>query len=130
MSWLLSVPATYRWAATLVFIGFIAALSIGPGISRPGDSLFAWLVVNTATPVQKVMHVAVYALLMFLWVWTLESIDSRMTRIALALSLTIGLGIVLEWYQTTVPGRFGTIFDVLLNGIGALIGLLAAVLLL
>jgi VanZ family protein len=37
---------------------------------------------------------------------------------------------MLEWHQTRVPGRFGTVADVLLNLIGAIIGLIAAMFLL
>ena len=40
-----------------------------------------------------------------------------------------GLGVALEWYQTQVPGRYGTIVDVLLNVAGTVIGLGLAVLL-
>jgi VanZ family protein len=62
--------------------------------------------------------------------WTLASIESRLLRIALTIIATIGLGAILEWQQTRVPGRFGTVFDVALNAIGALIGLALALLLL
>ena len=74
---ILSIAPAYRLAITLVFVGVVVALSIAPGIARPGDSMFSWLVVNTATPIQKAMHVAVYALLAVLWMWTLESVESR-----------------------------------------------------
>ena len=47
-------------------------------------------------------------------------------RIALALLLSVGLGVALEWYQTQVPGRFGTITDMLLNAVGAIVGIFLA----
>ena len=127
---ILSIAPAYRLAITLVFVGVIVALSIAPGIERPGDSMFSWLVVNTAKPIQKAMHVAVYALLAVLWMWTLESVESRPARLALTLVACVGLGAMLEWHQTRVPGRFGTVADVVLNTIGAVLGLLAALLLL
>jgi hypothetical protein len=40
------------------------------------------------------------------------------------------LGVVLEWYQTTVPGRYGTITDILLNTVGIVAGLVIALFLL
>ena len=92
--------------------------------------MFAWLVVSTPTLVQKIMHIAAYAALAFLWVWTLEHIEQQPVRLAMAFALTLALGIALEWFQTMVPGRFGTLFDVLLNSIGAIGGLIAAALLL
>lgn len=130
MQYLLSVPPVYRWAATLVFAGIVVALSIAPGIGRPDDTLFSWLVVNTSTPIQKALHVTSYAALAVLWMWTLEPIESRVARITLTLVATVGLGAALEWQQTRVPGRFGTVSDVLLNALGAILGLLVALLLL
>jgi VanZ family protein len=70
-----------------------------------------------------------YGLLAFLWVWTLASIESTRLRLGISLLLTLGLGFALEWYQTRVPGRFGTLVDALLNAVGALIGVVVAVLL-
>lgn len=130
MDWLLSVPAAYRWASTLVFVALIVALSISPGVERPGDNMFVWLVVHTPATLQKIMHVGVYAVLAVLWMWTLESVESRTLRLALSLAATVGLGALLEWHQTRVPGRYGTIMDVLLNVAGAVLGTLAALLLL
>lgn len=124
--WLLSVPPNFRWAITIVFVGIVAALSIAPGVNRSGFSVFTWLVVNTARPVQKTMHVAVYAVLGFLWIWTLHGMESVPGRYAVALILSIGLGSALEWYQTKVPGRYGTLSDVLLNTLGIFAGLVAA----
>lgn len=129
MDWLSIVPVFYRWVFTLLFAGIIVALSITPGIDRPGDSFLSWLVVNTAKPIQKAMHFGVYAILALLWMWALESIDSRVSRIALAFVATAGLGAVLEWHQTRIPGRFGTVADVLLNALGAVAGLIVAALL-
>ncbi len=130
MDWLLSAPPAFRWTVTLAFVAVITLLSIAPGIERPDDSLFGWLVLNTAKPLQKVLHVGVYAFLAMLWMWTLEPVESRWQRVALSLIGTVGLGAVLEWYQTQVPGRYGTLTDILLNLIGAALGILAALLLL
>ncbi len=126
----LSLPTTYRWLVTLLFVSIVVVLSVTPGRYQPGDSVFLWLVANTPTLLQKIMHIAVYAMLALLFMWSLETIDSRITRIVLTLVLTFSLGIVLEWYQTMVPGRFGTLVDVLLNIFGAILGLVAALLLL
>ncbi len=127
---LLSVSTPIRWGITLCFAAIVVALSVSPGIERTGDNVFVWIVVNAPQPLQKLMHVAVYSALALLWMWTLESIESRSLRIALVILATVGFGIVLEWYQTQVPGRFGTIIDVLLNVVGTLIGLIAAVMIL
>lgn len=130
MNFLLSAPPVYRWAITLVFVGIVVALSIVPDIGKSDDTVFSWLVVNTATPIQKAMHITSYAILAVLWMWTLASVESRFVRIALVLVLTVGLGALLEWQQTRVPGRFGSVTDVLLNTLGAVAGLIVAILLL
>lgn len=117
-----------RWALTLAFAGVVVVLSITPGVERHGDSVFGWLVLNTAKPLQKALHVVIYAMLALLWMWTLESVQSRWLRVVLTLAACVGMGAVLEWHQTRVPGRFGTITDVLLNLAGAILGLLAALL--
>jgi glycopeptide antibiotics resistance protein len=57
-------------------------------------------------------------------------ITSTPVRLAISFVLSLCLGVALEWYQTTVPGRFGTITDVILNTIGTISGLILAVLLL
>jgi len=126
----LSLPIIYRWLVTLVFVGIVIFLSVTPGRFQTGDSVFVWLIANTPTLLQKLMHVAVYATLALLFMWALETVDSQMSRIVLTLGLTVSLGVVLEWYQTMVPGRFGTIVDVLLNALGAVTGLLVALLIL
>ena len=126
----LSLPVPYRWLVTLAFVALVVVLSVTPGRAQPGDSIFAWLIVNTPTTVQKILHIGVYAALAMLWMWTFDALESNRLRIILALTLTIGLGSMLEWYQTMVPGRFGTLTDALLNIGGAVVGLLLAIALL
>ena len=121
------IPLLYRCLLTLAFIAMIVALSILPGRAGPGDSVFSWLVLNTAPPIQKTMHVAIYAALVVLWMWTLEAVGSRALRALLSVVLAIGLGALLEWCQLYVAGRFGTLTDVLLNSAGAVIGLVLAI---
>ena len=125
-TWQRSVPTLYRWITTLAFVGIVVALSVAPGIEQPDDTIFSWIVANTATPIQKAMHVTVYAVLAALCIWILESVNSRSVRGAVAMVTTVGLGVFLEWYQTSVPGRYGTLLDVLLNFAGSLLGLIAA----
>ena len=125
-----AVPVGVRWLVTAVLVVVIVALSVTPDQNRPGDSVFHWLVTNTSASVQKMLHVVVYALLAALLVWALDDIDSRRMRLLFAFVAAVGLGAALEWYQLRVPGRFGNIGDALLNAAGAVLGLIAATLLL
>ena len=99
--WLLSVPPAYRWAASLALVALVVALSIAPGIERPGDSVFVWLAANTVTPLQKTMHVAVYAVLAAAWVWTLQSVESRQLRFVLAFVISVSLGVSTKSFLPT-----------------------------
>ena len=127
---MITIPVAGRFLITLAVVVIIVILSVTPGTSRPGDGLFVWLVATTPTAIQKLMHFAAYGCLAFLWCWTLSFLESRPSRLLLALVLTVSIGAALEWYQTMVPGRFGTVVDAILNTIGAIAGLLAAILLL
>lgn len=130
MSTQLSVSFGYRLALTLALTGLIVGLSVTPGVSQPDDSLFSWLYAGTPSTAQKILHVIIYGILAFLWMWTLSGIESTWARSIVALTLTLGLGVALEWYQTRVPGRFGTLIDVVLDAIGTIIGVLVAILVL
>jgi hypothetical protein len=115
-----------RWVFTLTLVLALVVLSTVPGQARTGDSTFVRLVATTPTILQKLMHLLAYAGLGWLWVWTLEGVAPRWLRFVIAFILCVGLGAALEWCQTYVPGRFGTLIDVLLNTAGTIAGLLLA----
>ena len=119
-----------RWLLTILLSIAIVLLSITPVRSRPGDTVFHWIVENTAPPVQKISHVVVYALLAMMVMWALENVGPRVGRAFLTLLLVVSLGAALEWYQLQVPGRFGSLADIGLNVVGAILGIAAAWLLL
>ena len=107
-------------------MALLALVSLIPGRPQPGDSAFIWLIAETPTLLQKVLHVCLYGVLALLLVWTLDRIQPRTYRFLIALIIAVAFGAVMEWCQTKVPGRFGTVYDVALNTIGAALGLLAA----
>ena len=111
-------------------MALVMLASLIPGHHKPGDSVFIWMVANTPTLIQKILHVCLYGVLALLLVWTLDGIQSRTYRFLIALIIAVAFGAVMEWCQTKVPGRFGTVYDVALNAAGAALGLLAAVFLL
>ena len=112
---------------TLLASAFVVFLSTIPGHTRYEDSNFVWLVAATPVGLQKSLHVLVYAALSILWIWALEKLDPRWLRLATALLLATAFGAALEWAQTMVPGRYGTLSDVILNAFGAILGLALAV---
>ncbi len=117
---------TTRITLTLCFMALLTLVSLIPGHPKPGDSAFIWLVAVTPTLIQKVLHFCLYGVLALLLVWTLDNIQPRTYRFLIALFIAVSFGAVMEWCQTKVPGRFGTVYDVALNAAGAALGLLAA----
>ena len=111
-------------------MALLMLVSLIPGHSRSGYSGFFWLIANTPTLIQKALHVCFYGALTLLLAWTLEDIQPETSRLLIALLIAVAFGTVMEWCQTKVPGRFGTVYDVALNAVGAALGLLAAVILL
>jgi VanZ family protein len=104
--------------------------SLTPGRPQPGDSAFNQLIAQTPTLLQKLLHICLYGVLVLLLAWTLDSIRSRTYRFLISWIIAVAFGAVMEWYQSKVPGRFGTVIDVALNAAGATFGLLVAVFLL
>jgi hypothetical protein len=125
-----NVSLTTRIVITLCFMALLMVASIIPGRAEPGDSVFVWLVAKTPTLLQKALHLCLYGVLSLLWVWTLDAIQSRSQRLVIAVTIAVCFGAAMEWYQTKVPGRFGTLLDVALNAGGALLGICAAIFLL
>ena len=123
---MISLSLTSRIILTLCFMALLGLASLTPGRPQPGDSSLVWLVANTPTFLQKLLHVCLYAVLVLLWVWTLNGIQSTTYRFVIAWIIAVAFGVVMEWYQLQVPGRFGTVVDVVLDATGASLGLLAA----
>ena len=101
----------------------IFLLSSIPDQDAANDTLnpLAWISPN----VQNFLHLPVYGGLAFLWFWALRHwVAESGCKYLLALILTLGYGLLDEWHQTFVPGRFGSLTDVGFDITGAVISLL------
>lgn len=116
----------FRSALTLTFLSLIVLLSVTPDQDQSSDSVFVWLVVSTATTLQKLLHILCYATLAYLCVWTLSFLQSPRARLITAVSVCSVVGTALELSQIYIPGRYATLADVLLNIVGALLGVFVA----
>jgi VanZ family protein len=112
---------------TLGFMALLALASLIPGHPKSGDPAIIRLVAKIPAQVQKILHVCLYGVLMLLLVWTLERIQIRNYRFLVSFVIAVSFGAVMEWCQTKVPGRFGTVHDIALNAAGAALGLLVAI---
>jgi VanZ family protein len=80
----------------------------------------AWISPN----VQNFLHLPLYGGLASLWFWGLRHwMAESGYKYVLVLILTLGYGFLDEWHQTFVPGRYGTLTDVVFDFLGAAIGL-------
>ena len=111
-------------------MALLALVSLMPGIYKPGDSTFIWLIAETPSLIQKTLHIILYGVLALLLVWTLNGLQSKVASIVIALIITVAFGALMEWGQTGVPGRFGSLYDIILNAAGATLGVLASIFLL
>ena len=75
--------------------------------------------------IQSLMHVPFYAVLSILWLQVLKmhQITGRKCLIMGFIS-AVGFGILIEFIQIAVPGRYPSFIDMGLNTVGALVGLL------
>ena len=107
----------------LLYMVGIFCLSSIPDQGAANNTLnpLAWISPN----VQNFLHIPVYGGLAALWFWVLRHwIAKSGYKYLLALILTLGFGLLDEWHQTFVPGRFGSMTDAGFNAIGAILGLL------
>jgi VanZ family protein len=111
----------------LGLMALIAFLSVIPGQSEKGDSVFVWAVAVTPPTLQKIAHVVLYAAVALLWMRVFEGGGLLAASLKAAL-ITIAFGAAMEWAQAGIPGRFGNVADILLNAVGTFLGILAAVL--
>ena len=74
---------------------------------------------------QNLLHIPLYGGLALSWAWSLETTSlKRQLIVPLALGLTVGWGILDELHQATVPGRYGSLTDMGLNILGAMLAML------
>lgn len=102
----------------LLPIGYMVGiwmLSSLPGGSAERLTGLEWLESPT---IQNVFHIPLFAGLAHLWAMNLRKLD-RSRPYAWAAVVTIGYGVIDEWHQAFVPGRYASMVDVGLDGAGA-----------
>jgi VanZ family protein len=111
-------PLLYYWLPLIVWMGAIFWLSSQP---HPFDVSESWL--ESLLGVSG--HVVGYAGLALLWWRTLvaRSLASTRWTLPLAFLLTLLYAASDEYHQTFVPGRDGTLADLLIDAVGAALGL-------
>ena len=108
----------------IVPLVYMVLILIGASVPADGDTephLLEFLLLPPT--LQNLLHIPVYGLLAFLWRWCLNAYMEARRATILAFLITVVFGVFQEWVQSMVPGRFGSVTDVVFNTIGAGLGL-------
>jgi VanZ family protein len=111
-------PPTVYLALPLVWMGLIYFFSAQPTLPQVPGALADLLL-------KKGAHMAVYTVLVLLWWRALTArwcFASPTVPIALAWLAALAYAASDEFHQTYVPGRNGTVVDVVIDGAGAALG--------
>jgi len=114
--------ALFRLVPTLGYMGAIYWLSSLPGDGDPAQDSLAGFIAWTPPALQNLLHMPLFGLLAWLWWRSLRGWVERSRELLLtAFLLTVCYGILDEWHQYYIPGRYASLTDMLLNAAGALI---------
>lgn len=105
---------------TLGYMAGIYWLSSIPGEAAPGGRLLPGIILWTPPAIQNLAHIPLFGVLAWLWYRTLGTgIKNHSILFSSAFLLATGFGILDEWHQLHVPGRYASLTDVALNTLGA-----------
>jgi VanZ family protein len=83
---------------------------------------FKFFTILTPT-VQNLLHIPVYGVLACLWLSSFDRVGAGMPKKLLySIIITMAYGFLDEFHQTFIPGRYGSILDILFNLIGITCG--------
>jgi VanZ family protein len=102
----------------IAYMAVIYALSSIPGKGELEG--LAKIALWVPPQIQNFLHIPLYAGLTLLWFWVLSLwIGHRQVIFAVAFLLTAAYGVVDEFHQLHVPGRYASLTDIALNMLGA-----------
>ena len=119
-----ATPSKLRVALPLLIMGVFYWLSSLPGTPLPDDpalyAVFYWV----PPSVQNALHVPAYVALAWAWCWALGAwLRVPVVAAIAACVIASAYGVVDEWHQSFVPGRYASLTDVTLDIAGAMIGI-------
>ena len=111
------------WYRLLAPLTYMAGLFVLSSVPEGESDTVAGLLLEWVTPQwQNLLHVPVYSGLALTWIWALSPRSlNRHSLLTIALLLTLLWGVLDEMHQATVPGRYASLTDLLLNLTGALL---------
>jgi hypothetical protein len=124
MRWWRVTPSRTHIVLPLILVAALFWASSLPGIPSPDDpalyGVFLWL----PPTLQNALHVPAYASLTLAWRWALRAWSRTAGTGALAACvIALACGVLDEWNQSFVPGRYASLTDIALNGAGVALGM-------
>jgi len=116
ISYLLSIRQSVRVFLVVVYVGFIAALSLLPPQDLPQVPMFRGE--------DKLIHFMMYFGFSILFCWTLK-VELNYSKLFFVILITVGWGILMEYMQLDMHvGRSFSWYDGMANSIGVGFGIL------
>lgn len=120
ISYILSIRQSVRVFLIVIYIGFIAALSLLPPQDLPQIPMFRGA--------DKLIHCGMYFIFSVLSCWTLKT-ELNYSRLFYIIIGTVGWGVLMEYLQLDMNrGRSFSWYDELANSIGVTFGILIYIL--
>ena len=116
-------PKKTHVALPILIMAALFWLSSIPGTPKPDHPGLHVLVYWISPSLQNALHVPVYAILACAWHWALRAwLSAPWARTAAACVITSLCGVFDELNQSFVPGRYGSLTDIVLDLTGAVLG--------
>ena len=94
-------------------------------IPMDGESEHLKFLMEITPTVQNLLHIPLFGLLAYLWLNALTKNGCpAKKKLIITIIITLGYGLLDEFHQTFVPGRYGSLIDSLLNLVGIFMGIL------
>ena len=107
----------------LLALGYMAGiywLSSIPGEADPENPLLSGIIIWAPPAIQNLAHMPLFGVLAWLWYRSLSGwMKNGRLLFGSAFLLATGFGILDEWHQLYVPGRYASVTDIALNTLGA-----------
>ena len=116
--------ALFYLALSVCYTAGIYWLSSIPGNIDPEEAGIYWIISWTPATLQNLLHIPLFGILAWLWYRTLD-VWNMQHGAALTSTFIAGaaFGIVDEWHQLHVPGRYASFTDIALNCAGIILAL-------
>jgi VanZ family protein len=116
-------PRKSHVALPVLIMIVLYGLSSLPGLPLPDDPAHYALIRWVPPAAQNALHVPAYATLSLAWSWALRAwLRAPAATLAAGGAIASAYGVLDEWHQSFVPGRYASLVDVLLDVLGAALG--------